>query len=219
MIKKVIAPGTLPGLLQKKSKKLSPDDYVIEPCGLLPLPYALCGGEETGYEHIAGADRGAPIAIPEGAYYRLCRRLGDMERVKSDTHSVRQLFLTEDMDDRVLLASLGASAKEAVASPYYCDKLCIAVHNRATGDCAGVGIGCFDAEVGEVWLDKLLMPVHNGAALELMIGELLRRAAALSGFATACAPCRSPLENALRKKGFTGGDIWCACDVSGGDGI
>lgn len=188
---------------------ISPADYAIEPCGLLPLPYALCHGDPSGYEHIAGAHRGAPIAMPEGAYCRLCRRLGDMERAVSKTLSVRQLFLSGDEDDRVLLAALGKSAKQCLASPCFCDKLCIAVHDRNTGDCAGVGIAFFDEETGEVFIDSVLTVVPNDEAMELIIKELLRRASGLAGFATAAAPVKSNLERLLRKCGFYGGDIWC----------
>ena len=189
---------------------ISPADYVIEPCGLLPLPYALCHGDPAGYEHIAGAHRGAPMSVPEGAFCRLCRRLGDMERASSKTLSVRQLFLREEEDDRVLLAAFGRSAKQAIASPCFCDKLCIAVHDRVTGDCVGVGLAFFDEETGEVFIDSVLTVVPNDEASEFIIKELLRRASGLAGFVTASAPYKSGLERLLRKCGFYGGDIWCA---------
>ena len=197
-----------------KAQPVGMEQYLQAPCGTLPKPYAVCGGSAEGFRHIAGEGIMPSEEMPADAYCRLFRSIGDMQRMRSDRFSVRQLFIKEDADDRALLRSLAAEEDaesdldELILLPYFCDKLCVAVHERATGVCVCAAIGCFDKDSGEAWLQCILPGSTWDEAVRLALNELLRRMAPMTEFVTACAPTGSALEHALRKSGFTGGDIW-----------
>ena len=194
---------------------ITKQEYLASPCSALPLPYMVCGGKASVAERIGG--EGISImSVPEGAFSRMIFRLGDMERFESKEHSVRRLFIADDADDASLIASLASAcgAELNIASfikkPYYNEKLCAAVHEKATGECVCAGLGGIDTELKEAWFEALLIPDGHigGSASRLLINELLRRMAPMAEFVTANAPCGSNLERLLRKCGFTGGDIW-----------
>ncbi len=204
------------------AERVPKDAYLASPCAVLPLPYGECFGSAEGYRHIAGEGL-EPGPIPDGAYYRLRRELGDMRRFESAAFSVRQLFLRDDPEDAALACRMARAAHSAfdagafAASERFAESLCIAVHSRENGACVGCGFGASDPEIGEAWISALLVPAHEDEALMLLVNDLLRRMARLAPFATVCAPCADArLVRLLRRSGFSGGDIWLGEQKPGG---
>lgn len=203
---------------------VSAESYLASPCSSLPLPFAVCRGVPHGGLRIAG--EGVPIDTVKKsdphddgfkhAFYRLRRDIGDMRRPGSETHSARQLFIN-DAEDAALAASFAAGCESSfdiaafAASPFFNERLCVAVHERASGDCRALGFGLADVSTQEGWLYRVLIPGEymGSDAPKLLIYELLRRMPPGVEFATANVSIYSKeLVRVLRKCGFFGGDIW-----------
>lgn len=200
------------------------ETYLAAPCASLPLPYAVCGGSACGGLRIAG--EGIPVDLIKEAeaddnafrhtFYRLSRELGDMRRYSSDTHSARQLF-AGDAEDAALIADIAARCGSKIdleafaSSPFFNERLCVAVHERASGECRAAGLALYDGDMREGWLYRLFIPGEylGTDAAALLVSELLRRMPAGAQFATANVSLfNKGLVRLLRKRGFSGGDLW-----------
>ena len=202
---------------------ITPAEYLINPCGLLSIPYWKAKIVKIPPDMRIVHDRDYCVnscaEYADTRYFRLSHSLKTVNVPQLSDYALKTVELS---DFPTLVAVINRSYTDLqvdrtqllryTKTSVYAPHLWVLVQRKSTGECVGAGIADLDAELGELILEWIqVLPEYRRRGIgRAIVGELLARGKAEASFATVSGKCDDPTapEALYRACGFTGNDVW-----------
>lgn len=205
--------------------KISKDEYLKNPCGVLSIPYWKEQGITLPDNMKILNDKEYNNSYKEeyrdNLFFRLIHRLETINQVKlSDNYKIETININTQLEDVVEIINncythIGVSLAEVeewTKSVVFDNSLWIYIRDIQDNKIVALGIAELDKDLKEGVLEWIqVLPNYHGRGLgQVIVNELLNRMKEKADFVTVSGEVDNQTnpEALYRKCGFTGDDVW-----------
>lgn len=205
--------------------KISKEEYLKNPCGLLSIPYwkeqSLTLPESMKILNDKEYKDSYKEEYKEKLFFRLIHKLETINPVNlSDNYTIETININTQLEDVVGIInncyediSVNLSeVKEWINRVVFDDNLWVYIKEIQSNKIAALGIAELDKELKEGTLEWIqVLPNYQGNGLgQVIVNELLNRMREKASFVTVSGEVdnKTNPEALYRKCGFTGNDVW-----------